>query len=133
MNYTGTFDCSKVFANISTSTNTSTNANPFTNDEMSYITWVQPVYQCSCKQGYEGNPYLLRGCPDFDECKEIESVVENGETRNYYKFCDSADTVCINTDGGFYCSKYVIDPPIKSKITMVVLDLQWRTGQHFQS
>ncbi|KAK0589876.1 hypothetical protein LWI29_019556 [Acer saccharum] len=57
--YTETSDCRKVFANISTSTNTSTNAN-FTND-MSYSTRVR---QCSCRWGYEGNPYLLQGCQD---------------------------------------------------------------------
>ncbi|TXG53707.1 hypothetical protein EZV62_018966 [Acer yangbiense] len=45
--YTRTSDCSRVFANISTSTNTSTSTR---------------VHQCSCRWGYRGNPYLLQGC-----------------------------------------------------------------------
>ncbi|TXG53703.1 hypothetical protein EZV62_018959 [Acer yangbiense] len=51
--YTGTSGC-KVFVNISTST-----IDYFTN-ETSYNT--SSVRQCSCRRGYEGNPYLLQGC-----------------------------------------------------------------------
>ncbi|KAK1567223.1 hypothetical protein Q3G72_009569 [Acer saccharum] len=123
-----TSDCNQIFAN-STFTNTSTNAN-FTKD-MSYSAQV-PVRRCICLQGYEGNPYLLQGCQDFDECKVIESRricyssdAANCETKNYYKFCDSAvsDTFCINTDGWFKCYPNKIYPPIKSKITMVMLGI----------
>ncbi|KAF5732523.1 wall-associated receptor kinase-like 22 [Tripterygium wilfordii] len=28
------------------------------------------ILRCSCNQGYRGNPYLLEGCQDIDECKE---------------------------------------------------------------
>ncbi|TXG53701.1 hypothetical protein EZV62_018957 [Acer yangbiense] len=51
--YNGTSGC-KVFVNISTST-----IDYFTN-ETSYNT--SSVRQCSCRRGYEGNPYLLQGC-----------------------------------------------------------------------
>ncbi|CAL2248853.1 unnamed protein product [Prunus armeniaca] len=27
-----------------------------------------PFPRCSCKKGYQGNPYLLHGCQDFNEC-----------------------------------------------------------------
>ncbi|CAL4994398.1 unnamed protein product [Urochloa decumbens] len=29
----------------------------------------QPIVQCFCQDGYEGNPYLAGGCQDIDECK----------------------------------------------------------------
>ncbi|URD91173.1 OsWAK receptor-like protein kinase [Musa troglodytarum] len=46
-------------------------------------------YRCQCNNGYEGNPYLLNGCTDIDECS-----VPN----NY--FCNGT---CINTKGGYQC------------------------------
>ncbi|KAL8146600.1 hypothetical protein AgCh_004359 [Apium graveolens] len=47
-------------------------------------------YRCSCKQGYEGNPYLTPGCKDIDECAD--------PNKN-----DCAKT-CINMPGNYKCS-----------------------------
>ncbi|KAG5552075.1 hypothetical protein RHGRI_010234 [Rhododendron griersonianum] len=49
-------------------------------------------YLCSCKIGYEGNPYLSPGCTDIDEC--IDPDLND---------CDGNAT-CTNTPGNFSCS-----------------------------
>nr|DAD39755.1 TPA_asm: hypothetical protein HUJ06_014078 [Nelumbo nucifera] len=45
-------------------------------------------YNCHCKQGYRGNPYLPQGCQDIDECKEDNNCTH----------------VCTNTVGSYNCS-----------------------------
>ncbi|XP_022895045.1 wall-associated receptor kinase 2-like [Olea europaea var. sylvestris] len=47
-------------------------------------------YRCYCSEGYEGNPYLIRGCKDIDECK-------NPSLNNCEK------DRCVNTEGSFKC------------------------------
>ncbi|KAK9167221.1 hypothetical protein Scep_002412 [Stephania cephalantha] len=49
-----------------------------------------PGYHCFCKQGFEGNPYLLNGCQDVDECADPEK--------------NSCVALCSNTEGSFECS-----------------------------
>ncbi|KAF7112824.1 hypothetical protein RHSIM_RhsimUnG0189200 [Rhododendron simsii] len=49
-------------------------------------------YLCSCKYGYEGNPYLSPGCTDIDEC--IDPNLND---------CDG-NAKCTNTPGNFSCS-----------------------------
>ncbi|WVZ50150.1 hypothetical protein U9M48_001436 [Paspalum notatum var. saurae] len=44
---------------------------------------------CSCARGYHGNPYIVDGCRDINEC---EHPKDNG--------CFG---ICTNTDGGFEC------------------------------
>ncbi|KAL5651024.1 hypothetical protein ACJX0J_036482, partial [Zea mays] len=48
-------------------------------------------YLCNCSQGYRGNPYLVDGCQDIDECGRTPSPCPAGP--------------CINTRGGFYCRR----------------------------
>ncbi|KAK4391245.1 Wall-associated receptor kinase [Sesamum angolense] len=43
-------------------------------------------YRCSCVDGYQGNPYLVQGCQDIDEC-------ELGKCKHS----------CRNTDGSYTC------------------------------
>ncbi|PWA63453.1 EGF-like calcium-binding [Artemisia annua] len=47
-------------------------------------------YRCSCKKGYEGNPYVSPGCHDIDECSDPKTNP-----------CDGA---CTNLPGSYKCS-----------------------------
>ncbi|KAL6858854.1 hypothetical protein ACP4OV_017856 [Aristida adscensionis] len=51
-----------------------------------------PGYLCNCSAGYEGNPYVLDGCQDLDECNDG------------FKYPCSVPDTCINTPGGYICS-----------------------------
>ncbi|KAL6123066.1 hypothetical protein ACLB2K_075589 [Fragaria x ananassa] len=46
-------------------------------------------YFCRCKDGYEGNPYLLDNCLDINECKNST-------------LC-SGNSTCVNTIGNYTC------------------------------
>ncbi|OEL22644.1 Wall-associated receptor kinase 2 [Dichanthelium oligosanthes] len=46
-------------------------------------------YTCQCQDGYDGNPYLARGCQDINECEKPQDHGCFGE--------------CINTIGGYKC------------------------------
>ncbi|CAH8274744.1 unnamed protein product [Arabidopsis lyrata] len=45
---------------------------------------------CGCTYGYTGNPYILDGCKDIDECKVK------------YEYCKETDT-CVNLEGSYRC------------------------------
>ncbi|CAN6202626.1 unnamed protein product [Urochloa humidicola] len=47
-------------------------------------------YRCNCSAGYEGNPYLARGCQDINECDSPLLYPCHGK--------------CKNTKGGYMCS-----------------------------
>ncbi|KAL8526631.1 hypothetical protein ACS0TY_015725 [Phlomoides rotata] len=47
-------------------------------------------YRCSCKNGFEGNPYLNPGCTDIDECSDPS--------------INNCDNICINIPGSFNCT-----------------------------
>ncbi|KAG5552080.1 hypothetical protein RHGRI_010238 [Rhododendron griersonianum] len=75
-------------------------------------------YLCTCKIGYEGNPYLSPGCTDIDECRN-----------DNLNDCDENAT-CKNAPGNFTCScneHYVGDgrgcTPQASQISVIKLSL----------
>ncbi|XP_010039081.3 wall-associated receptor kinase-like 22 [Eucalyptus grandis] len=45
---------------------------------------------CSCRAGYHGNPYLIGGCQDIDECEDSSK-------------CPGIGSTCVNKQGGFDC------------------------------
>ncbi|CAO2034680.1 unnamed protein product [Urochloa humidicola] len=51
-----------------------------------------PGYICNCSEGFQGNPYLVDGCKDVDECKD--AAKNNCSVR----------AICTNTEGGFKCT-----------------------------
>ncbi|XP_038682063.1 wall-associated receptor kinase-like 1 isoform X2 [Tripterygium wilfordii] len=54
------------------------------------------IIQCSCRQGYVGNPYLLKGCQDVDECNQQPPNID---------VCPSS-MICENLPGTYKCSGY---------------------------
>ncbi|KAK4847888.1 hypothetical protein QYF36_006918 [Acer negundo] len=92
--------------NITTSTSTShcnvfTNAK-FANKSFSTSTTASnsPFYQCNCNRGFQGNPYLLKGCKDIDECKN--------------KSICSPKMSCRNVKGSYKC-----DPKLNTALVIL--------------
>uniref|UniRef100_A0A0E0JCG3 Protein kinase domain-containing protein n=1 Tax=Oryza nivara TaxID=4536 RepID=A0A0E0JCG3_ORYNI len=56
-----------------------------------------PGYLCQCSKGYEGNPYLLNGCQDVDECTLRK------QDPKYEDIYPCRKGVCHNTPGGYLC------------------------------
>ncbi|KAL6844840.1 hypothetical protein ACP4OV_025499 [Aristida adscensionis] len=63
-------------------------------------------YRCSCSLGYEGNPYISKGCTDINECLDNVTYPCTG--------------ICNNTLGSYTCSC----PQGKTKINGVCLKNQ---------
>ncbi|KAG5227798.1 wall-associated receptor kinase [Salix suchowensis] len=70
---------------------------------LSTVTLYSNSITCSCNPGYNGNPYLLDGCTDIDQCKIPKENWCTGMTR------------CVNVPGMYKCE---LD---KAKITFLIL------------
>ncbi|KAG6480736.1 hypothetical protein ZIOFF_057321 [Zingiber officinale] len=47
-------------------------------------------YRCGCEKGYTGNPYIMNGCQDINECDTPEKYICKG--------------ICKNTEGSYNCT-----------------------------
>ncbi|KAF2291280.1 hypothetical protein GH714_022222 [Hevea brasiliensis] len=60
------------------------------NNSICYDSDNGPGYRCNCSEGYWGNPYLVNGCKDVNEC-EIPNL-------------NKCTNICWNTVGNYTCS-----------------------------
>ncbi|KAG7986944.1 hypothetical protein I3843_03G107800 [Carya illinoinensis] len=74
-----------------------------------------PTYTCWCHRGFKGNPYLLEGCQDIDEC-----------ANSHHDNCGNG-TRCENTVGSYNCipvhrsARHAIIIGISTSLGLVVM------------
>ncbi|KAH7575929.1 hypothetical protein JRO89_XS02G0255000 [Xanthoceras sorbifolium] len=76
-----------------------------------------PTVRCNCLRGFEGNPYLLDGCQDIDECAANSNI------------CGSQ--TCENFIGGYNCYSSPSSKAEDSNVNMVILGLSTSFGSLF--
>ncbi|XP_004295865.1 PREDICTED: wall-associated receptor kinase-like 22-like [Fragaria vesca subsp. vesca] len=62
--------------------------------------------QCYCLEGFRGNPYLIDGCQDINECREYPNI------------CGRFD--CFNFPGGFFCNDRPAPPQSRFHVAIIV-------------
>ncbi|PIN17896.1 Serine/threonine protein kinase [Handroanthus impetiginosus] len=70
--------------------------------------YVSQTLYCGCREGFEGNPYLPKGCIDIDECSN--ATLNNCGEHNY---------PCTNTLGSYSCD-YPVDHKIGSRVKILI-------------
>ncbi|KAI3495554.1 hypothetical protein L1887_37897 [Cichorium endivia] len=68
-------------------------------------------YNCRCKNGYRGNPYLRTGCQDINECLSPSN------------YSCREDQLCINTPGSYKCTSVHGHMPILLGIIATVIGI----------
>ncbi|XP_050260506.1 wall-associated receptor kinase-like 1 isoform X2 [Quercus robur] len=68
---------------------------------------MSTTFTCTCDHGFEGNPYLVDGCQDIDECTNLELC-------NFYDLRYH----CVNVPGRYYCDP-VLDHKSRNKIIII--------------
>uniref|UniRef100_A0A0D9W3W1 Protein kinase domain-containing protein n=1 Tax=Leersia perrieri TaxID=77586 RepID=A0A0D9W3W1_9ORYZ len=98
-----------------------------------------PGYICSCAKGFHGNPYLLNGCKDINECQDNKTYPCYGECRNTF---GSFDCICPGGTKGNAtipegCRKDIFTPKVRLAIGMAACVLfglfgflGWRMIRH---
>ncbi|KAL5856710.1 hypothetical protein ACOSQ3_004168 [Xanthoceras sorbifolium] len=76
-----------------------------------------PTVRCNCLRGFQGNPYLLDGCQDIDECATNTTI------------CGSQN--CENFIGGYNCYSSARSKSEESKVNMIILGLNTSFGTLF--
>ncbi|KAH7547553.1 hypothetical protein FEM48_Zijuj01G0322100 [Ziziphus jujuba var. spinosa] len=54
-------------------------------------------YRCTCSEGFDGNPYLLDGCQDVNECESSNPCSDNATCEN---LVGSFNCICAEGHGG---------------------------------
>ncbi|XP_050261098.1 wall-associated receptor kinase-like 3 isoform X2 [Quercus robur] len=70
---------------------------------------MSTTFTCTCISGFEGNPYLVDGCQDIDECLDPTSC-----SFSYLRY----GYRCVNVPGGYYCVS-VFDRKSRNKIIII--------------
>ncbi|KAK3220648.1 hypothetical protein Dsin_014618 [Dipteronia sinensis] len=76
-----------------------------------------PTVQCKCLPGFQGNPYLLQGCLDYDECAGNATIC-------------GPEKYCENFIGGYNCYSSPREVE-RLKLDMIVIGLSASFGSLF--
>ncbi|XP_075675188.1 wall-associated receptor kinase-like 3 [Castanea sativa] len=82
----------------------------FANSSSSLLGNMSMTFTCTCDSGFEGNPYLLDGCQDIDECLDPRSCSFSYLRYGYH------------VPGKYYCvsvSAFVSDRKSRNKIIVI--------------
>ncbi|KAB1210627.1 Wall-associated receptor kinase-like 9 [Morella rubra] len=79
-------------------------------------------FSCSCKSGYEGNPYLPGGCQDINECEAPDGnpCLKNWPKENVSS--NYANHSCENTNGSYACHMIPYTHEGPSKAMKLIID-----------